>query len=813
MHRCLQLLLFWNAISTGLYADGPVFDLAGPKVDVRVKRGEITLPIGEVPNLLPGDRLWIHADLPESQSAHYVLIVAFLRGATNPPPPEWFTRVETWTRTAREEGAFVTVPGEAQQALLFLAPETGGDFSTLRNAVRSRPGAFVRAVQDLQAASWDRMRLDAYLAEVKETSQTDPKLLKERAEKASRSLGIRLDQQCFDKPSEQQAPCLVQHTDGLVLDDTNAQSLVAQLTSGSTADLMNQISYSSMARGGAYSPYIGAIVDTAKILSSLHTAHFQYIPALALPTKDTLNLRLNTPPSFRDPKSVVVVALPPVGAAKPPPLRPVNLAETYCAQKPGLVLPAEGAPLIFATELASGLMLRIDAKGGKVDLPLQADPSQGGLVLAHPVPALPEGDLTGVLHSKWGFDDWEGPRFLLRAARSGAWTVAAADQSALVVGREDTLHIDSDQTLCVDRIEERARNSSPIKLTWKSPKAGSLEVAVPLKEAAPGPVNLEIYQFGLEKPDELRLTAYAEAASLERLTLSAGDTEALLKGNRLDAVARASLDSIVWTPATLTRVQDLDQLVLKAGSSTAGLKPGKSYSARVQLQDGRVLQTPVIVGPPRPQITLLSEGSQDDVSAPSPVHLGSPDDLPVERRLVFFLHSSEPADFPRDEKVEVAADDGSFRTVLGLADGSLMLEDAKTAMGVVEPLARFGSSAFGPLQARALSADGATGDWLPLGTLVRLPGFKELRCPHAAAKPCALTGTNLFLADSIAATPDLENAVDVAPDFTGTQLSVPHPANGVLYLKLRDDPETVQTLTLPVMPVTAPPPAAAKAAP
>jgi hypothetical protein len=326
-------------------------------------------------------------------------------------------------------------------------------------------------------------------------------------------------------------------------------------------------------------------------------------------------------------------------------------------------------------------------------------------------------------------------------------------------------------------------------------------------------VNLEIYQFGLEKPDELRLTAYAEAASLERLTLSAGDTEALLKGNRLDAVARASLDSIVWTPATLTRVQDLDQLVLKAGSSTAGLKPGKSYSARVQLQDGRVLQTPVIVGPPRPQITLLSEGSQDDVSAPSPVHLGSPDDLPVERRLVFFLHSSEPADFPRDEKVEVAADDGSFRTVLGLADGSLMLEDAKTAMGVVEPLARFGSSAFGPLQARALSADGATGDWLPLGTLVRLPGFKELRCPHAAAKPCALTGTNLFLADSIAATPDLENAVDVAPDFTGTQLSVPHPANGVLYLKLRDDPETVQTLTLPVMPVTAPPPAAAKAAP
>jgi hypothetical protein len=142
--------------------------------------------------------------------------------------------------------------------------------------------------------------------------------------------------------------------------------------------------------------------------------------------------------------------------------------------------------------------------------------------------------------------------------------------------------------------------------------------------------------------------------------------------------------------------------------------------------------------------------------------------------------------------------------VLSLADGSLMLEDAKTALGVVEPLARFGSSAFGPLRARALSEDGVTGDWLPLGTLVRLPGFKELHCPRALAKPCTLTGSNLFLAASIAATPDFDNAVDPPLEFTGTQLSVPHPLNGVLYLKLRDDPETVQTLTLPVKLVNAP---------
>ncbi len=180
------------------------------------------------------------------------------------------------------------------------------------------------------------------------------------------------------------------------------------------------------------------------------------------------------------------------------------------------------------------------------------------------------------------------------------------------------------------------------------------------------------------------------------------------------------------------------------------------------------------------------------------MQLGNTDDLPLDGRLVFFLKSTVPARFPRNEKVELAAVDGSFDTELSLADGSLMLEDAKTAMGNIEPLNRLGASAFGPIHVRALSAEGAAGDWLPLGTLVRLPGFKDLRCPHAVAKPCVLTGTNLFLAASIAATPDFDNPTDVPPEFPGTQLTVPHPANGTLYLRLRDDPATVQTLNLPV---------------
>jgi hypothetical protein len=140
-----------------------------------------------------------------------------------------------------------------------------------------------------------------------------------------------------------------------------------------------------------------------------------------------------------------------------------------------------------------------------------------------------------------------------------------------------------------------------------------------------------------------------------------------------------------------------------------------------------------------------------------------------------------------------------------------MLEDAHTAVAVVDPLARFGASAFGPIQLRAVSADGVTGDWVPLGTLVRLPGFtagagsKDLRCPRNPNKPCQLSGNNLFLITEVATTPDMANAVEVPADFTGSSVTIPNIArsganggSGTLYLRLRDDPDTVQTLNLPI---------------
>jgi hypothetical protein len=157
---------------------------------MKVSRNGKSLPISEVANFQPGDRIWLHPDFPESQSVHYLLIVAFLRGSTNPPPEKWFTQAETWNKKVKQEGILVTVPQDAQQVLVFLAPETGGGFTTLNRAVRAVPGVFVRASQDLNQAGLYRSRLEKYLSVVKETSDVNPKELHDVSVKMARTLGV-----------------------------------------------------------------------------------------------------------------------------------------------------------------------------------------------------------------------------------------------------------------------------------------------------------------------------------------------------------------------------------------------------------------------------------------------------------------------------------------------------------------------------------------------------------------------------------------------------------------------------------------------
>lgn len=784
--------------------DSSNFDLAGPRIAITVTRSGKTLPISNVADLQAGDKLWIRPEFAKDQSVHYLLIVAFLQGSINPPPESRFIRVETWTKQIRQQGIIVTVPDGAEQAVLFLAPETGGDFSTLRSTVRGRPGVFVRATEDLEQASLDRTRLDKYVDEIRKTSSTDPSALKKRSTLLAQTLRIKVNEDCFNKPVEQQPSCLTENSDHLVIDDAHSQSLVASLTSGPSSDLIGALGSSPVARGGYYSPYVGAIVDAVRLLNNLHTAVYQYIPALSLPEKDHLNLKLNAAPSFQNPKSVLVVGLPGIEPTQLPPLRPVDAKQVLCLQQSPLVIPVEGAPLVFSTALGYSFVFRVEGKpGDPIDLPAAADAARGGFVVdTHALSSrVMSAKLTGTLRGFWGFSTFNGPEFQLRYARVAHWEIPSSDANALIVGRESTLHLQSDCAACVEKIVLQDTSGKDLELKWKALEPDQLEVELPMKGERAGPMKLKVGQFGLKNPDVVPLQAYSEAPHLEHFTFSAGDPHAVLTGTHLDEVACVEFDGICFMPAQEPHSDKETTLDLLAQnpSSDASLQPKENLSARVTLKDGRILSVPATIEPPRPKMTLVSKNLQQ-ASLASPVHFGNPDELSQEGRLSLFLKTDIPAKFRHSEKIEIATADGSFDTMLSLADSTLILQDASSVLAVFDPLKAFGTAAFGPLRFRPVDGDGLKGEWQPIAVLVRIPFLKEIRCPDSPDKQCTLEGSNLFLLDSVASDPQFKDSVPVPADYVDSTLKVPRPNGTLLYIKLRDDPVTVDTIALPVLP-------------
>jgi hypothetical protein len=804
--RLCQYFLLMVSLQRIVFPIAAPFDLPGPQFEVRVTRAGKTLPISEVSTLQSGDRVWIHPVLPADASVHYLLVIAFLRGVTNPPPEEWFIKAETWTRRMREEGIVVTIPAGAQQVLLFLAPQTRGDFSTLRSTVRGKPGVFVRAAQDLRHASLDRSRLDTYLIAVHEISDSNPQTLQEQSALLARSLNIRLEQQCFDKPTAQQGPCLVQNTDELILNDGSGASAISNLTSGAGADMIGQLSISRAAGGGIYSAYVGAAVDLARILENLHTANYQYIPALGVPKKDDLNLKLNNAPSFHKPMSVLVIGLPNVEPASPPVPRAIRPLEVACIQHPPLVLPVEGAPLILSTDIAHDMWLHVKTESGPaIDLPATADPSRGGFVIDTSKwnGALVEGKTSGTIHGLWGFQSFEGPTFLLSSAQPRKWAVPSAEQTTLVVGREDILHLQSDDTSCIDKVLLKDQQGGEIPTSWKVAKPGELELHVSLKNQVEGPVTLALKQYGQLHPDELHLHTYAEAGRVDTLVLNQGDQEAVLIGTRLDQVAGVDLQAVHLTPAGLSRAIDRDELKLYGPKEMAQLfHAGNKATARVRWKDGRSRDLVVTVELPRPKVDLIAKTIDLGPSALA-IRLGSLEELPLDGKLSFVVRSESPELFPQNEKIEIATEDGAFSALLGLEDNALTLEDSRSVLVEFEPLKTFGHSAFGALHFRPVQVDGKKGEWQPLAVLVRVPFLAELHCLKSAEKECVLNGSNLFLIESVASDPEFNDRVDVPVGFMNSLLNVPRPLGEFLYVKLRDDPSIVSIANPPGVPPSA----------
>lgn len=702
MRTSLLLLALCGLLAGPARAETAPFDLAGPTLRVSVTHQGATLPIGEVPQLAAGDGLTVVADLPEDQSAHYLLIAAFLRGSTNPPPDKWFEQAETWTKKGRR-GLSLTVPDGAEQVVLFLAPATGGDFATLRNAVKGRPGAFVRAAQELAQASLDHARLGTYLAAVRKAVPGDADRLARITPLLARSLQVKINADCLTKLPDLQAPCLLQNQESLVLDDGHSNAITDALD-GPGADLALQLSGTRQAGFGLYSPYIAAIRDVISIFGSIRTAKYQYIPALAMLDGNRMALVLNAPPSFHNPKSVLVTALPIVAPVHVPPLRIVEPAPALCAQAPAPLLPVSGAPLVFATRYAHDLVLRASLPGGRtIDLPATSDAERGGLVVHVDgrLPADLPAPVDATLHGLWGFQPFDGPHVRLVTARPGQWHLAGATPDSLTVTAIGGV------AACVAGVSVQSGEESPQPVVWKT---------------------------------------------------GAGDTIAVTLPATLPKGAAATL--VVAGPAGIAA----DRLALPRPA------PPKGIAA-----------------------TLVARSVQRGSASPAPrMTLGSDAEIPADATFAFALRAESGVRLSGRDTVEIAADTGGASATLAAANG-LRLADQHVVLATIRPVDALGPSAFGPLRARIVR-EGIAGDWLTLGTLVRLPRLQPLSCPADPAAACTLTGADIFLIDALSATPGFEHPVEVPDGFPGPSIDVPHPTDGTLYLRLRDDPTVVGRL-------------------
>ncbi len=578
-----------------------------------------------------------------------------------------------------------------------------------------------------------------------------------------------------------------------------------------------EASFTPQLNYGYYSPYIASVLDIARIFDSFRTAQYQYIPALTTQQGEQLGLMLNAPPSFQNPKSVIVVALPAVEQAQLPPLHPVDPKATFCLRKSTLALPVEGAPLVFSTAYAHDLTLKLTRDDGKtLELPARADAQSGGFVIdTKLLGSATVGDrVRASLQGYWGFEKYNAPSFELVNVHAQNWDLATPDEGTLIVGRDKTIRLQAGSVSCLDSVLLKGADGTERAAEWKAVKPDEVEVTLPLQSAKPGALTLLVSQYGSQQAQAVRLHAFSEAAHLDGFAIRAGDSQGVLKGSRLDQVSNLTLQGIEFVPGRLETSQGNDQLAMitRDTQPVAALKQGDVVAARVLLNDGRTIDLNTIVSAPRPRVTLIGKSVQASQSAnDSNIELANADELPQDAKLTFSVRAQSPATFVRDEQIEVAMADESASTVLSIANGGITLENSKVAVATLDPTRALGSSAFGPLLFRTI-VSGVAGDWQPLATLVRLPLLRELKCPASPDLACKLSGGSLFLVDSVSSEADFAHAVQVPDGFPGYSLPVPHPNNGVLYVRLRDDPTVVSRATLNAQQLPQPPDEAARGA-
>jgi hypothetical protein len=215
------------------------------------------------------------------------------------------------------------------------------------------------------------------------------------------------------------------------------------------------------------------------------------------------------------------------------------------------------------------------------------------------------------LHGYWGFDRYDGPGFQLVSASGQPWQLAAADQGALIIGREDTIQLQAGSIACLAGVTLKDSAGRELAAEWTAAGPDSVDIKLAMQQAKPGTLTLLVSQYGVVQPQAIALNAYSEAARLDSFTLHAGDAQGVLRGTRLDEVASLRSMASNSLPASSRPARAWTSCRCSRPTARGAHRSGPATVLPPKCAQGWACAgLTTVIDAPRPRVVLIGKSAQ-----------------------------------------------------------------------------------------------------------------------------------------------------------------------------------------------------------
>lgn len=728
--RCLLVSWVTAGCLVALHAKEVIHH--GPVLDIQVQRGEEVLSIFQVNRLKRGDKVLVKPEMNSLAKGDWLLLLARVSPAGHQVAVRRFD-LSTFT-----DYASIDIAADDQVPVLMLAPQLRNLFGLYTSFTES-----ANFLQDLLQSDpqkfYDLQKLDQVNQAISALSQGLEQLMlgrpPEQAISAAKELAFKfgvqnVDAECF-KSNVVNTQCvaanIVASKDFVLPSANELGSMVGQKKA---ADLT-----------GFLTANIHALSQASDFISHQYRDQYDFAPAFGRPKGDSLQTELFSLTRFRSGTIKTAYVYVPAWFSGPVPVLGVREASPACWLQGKLDVQVAGR-LPVANYWHDWRLSVIDPETQKKlgrDQQPKFFPERGVfefdplLLTTSRWPRSQHVELA--LSGRFGFDFVDLPRLkmVLPFADNLTQVLRGADQ--LIAGEKAQLVLGSNQNAaCVDGMVLMAGD----KVIARSDRAQPNTVPVDLSRVSPGPVRLEVTQWGQSVQSiELRVLNHrAQVKSIEHAEL---DTTIRIVGEQLDRIGSVRWDDVRCDPQEIQETGEAsDELVLTCqGDIRANAKLPQHVMVHHRLDEPGPIKVKLTKRPAPPRMHVASS-PQSLLVRPSAkaVQWGlSPHDLFMtdDSGLSVLLQADQGYSLPRGTYTLQLRFADDPRTAKTPVEHPLMVDFNHMELRTRVPVSFKGvdlPSAINPLEFRVVhQPSGSVGRWLPLNrSVLMVPDVKSISC-------------------------------------------------------------------------------------